>query len=61
MNAVHCVIRQSLSEHESITEDLRGELRTAAEIISKLQIVSADAERLTREVTSLTAAVQLKS
>ena len=49
---------QLVSEHESVIENLRGELQTATETISELQIASANAERLTGEVVSLKASVQ---
>ena len=51
-------LRQLVSEHESVIENLRGELQTATETISELQIASANAERLTGEVVSLKASVQ---
>ena len=51
---------QLVSKHESVIENLRGELQTATETISELQIAGANAERLTGEVTSLKAAVQDK-
>ena len=51
-------LRQILSEYESVNENLRGELQTATETISELQIAGANAERLTGEVASLKAALQ---
>ena len=49
---------QLVSEHELVIENLQGELQTATETISELQIASANAERLTGEVASLKASVQ---
>ena len=55
-------LRQLVCEHELVEElvikNLRGELQTATETISELQITSANAERLTGEVASLKASVQ---
>ena len=51
-------LRQIVSEHESVIENLRGELQNTAETISELQIAGANAERLTGEVASLKAAIQ---
>ena len=51
-------LRSLVSEHKSVIEGMRGELRTAAKTISELQIARAYAERLTGEVASLIAAVQ---